>query len=209
MAETNSKHQHRIILEDGVTEAAAVAKAAVHSAANAAYVIHAFQGNVLGDGIDFSSLIEALDSSIEKTSKGDLANLESMLVGQALALQSIFTSLARGAAGQKNMKHYESLLGLALKAQANSRATIQAVVDLKYPRQAVFAKQANISNGPQQVNNHAASHSPRADEVEKSPNKQLEQASHESFRVDAGTAEETVPVDQNVATMGPINRATH
>ena len=44
-------------------------------------------------------------------------------------------------------------LGLALKSQAQSRATISALVDLKYLRQATFVKQANIANGPQQVNN--------------------------------------------------------
>ena len=43
-----------------------------------------------------------------------------------------------------------------MKAQSQSRATISALVDLKYPRQATFVKQANIANGPQQVNNGAA-----------------------------------------------------
>lgn len=38
-------------------------------------------------------------------------------------------------------------------AQAQSRATIQALVELKYPRQVAFVKQAHISHGPQQVNN--------------------------------------------------------
>ena len=54
---------------------------------------------------------------------------------------------------QEYQKNLESFLGLALKAQAQSRATIQAVVELKYPRQVSFVKQANISHGPQQVNN--------------------------------------------------------
>ena len=47
-------------------------------------------------------------------------------------------------------------MGLALKAQAQSRATISALVDLKHPRQATFVKQANIAHGPQQVNNGGA-----------------------------------------------------
>ena len=54
------------------------------------------------------------------------------------------------------MRHYGAFLGLALKAQAQSRATISALVDLKYPRQATFVKQANIAHGPQQVNNGGA-----------------------------------------------------
>jgi hypothetical protein len=41
-----------------------------------------------------------------------------MLVSQATALQTIFTSLARRAAVQEQLRHYEAFLGLALKAQA-------------------------------------------------------------------------------------------
>jgi hypothetical protein len=82
--------------------------------------------------------------------------LEAMLINQATALQTIFTSLARRAQDQQYQKNLEAFLGLALKAQAQSRATISALVDLKYPRQATFVKQANIANGPQQVNNGTA-----------------------------------------------------
>ena len=78
-----------------------------------------------------------------------------MLISQATALQTIFTSLARKAHSQTYQKHYEAFLGLALKAQAQSRATITALVDLKYPRQATYVKQANIAHGAQQVNNGA------------------------------------------------------
>lgn len=41
----------------------------------------------------------------------------------------------------------------SLKTQALSRATISALVGLNFPRQAMFVKQANIAQGPQQVNN--------------------------------------------------------
>ena len=79
-----------------------------------------------------------------------------MLISQATALQTIFTSLARRASTQDRLPQYQTFLGLALKAQAQSRATISALVDLKYPRQAPFVKQANIAHGPQQVNNGVA-----------------------------------------------------
>jgi hypothetical protein len=42
---------------------------------------------------------------------------------------------------------------LALKAQNQSRATLQALVQLKQPSQITFVKQANIAQGHQQVNN--------------------------------------------------------
>ena len=87
---------------------------------------------------------------------GDLSTLEAMLLSQATALQTMFASLARRAATQEHLRQYETFMGLALKAQAQSRATITALVDLKYPRQATFVKQANIAHGPQQINNGAA-----------------------------------------------------
>ena len=78
-------------------------------------------------------------------------------MSQATALQTIFNSLARRASTQERLPQYQTFLGLASKAQAQSRATISALVDVKYPRQATYVKQATIANGPQQVNNGVAS----------------------------------------------------
>ena len=128
---------------------------AVRPSINGASVIHAYQGNVMGKDVDMNVLIEQLRNTFTEVKGGELHTLEAMLISQATALQTIFTSLARRAQTQEYQKHLESFLGLALKAQAQSRATISALVDLKYPRQATFVKQANIANGPQQVNNGA------------------------------------------------------
>ena len=149
----------------GQTEAQGVAAAAVMPAVNAAIVMDAYQANIVGSDVNLMALIESLQQSTDKAKAGDLSGLEAMLIGQATALQTIFTSLARRAMIQEYQKNLESFLGLALKAQAQSRATISALVDLKYPRQATFVKQANIANGPQQVNNgqstqYAQAHAP-------------------------------------------------
>jgi len=56
-----------------------------------------------------------------------------------------------------NMSEYinaaEIYLRLALKAQAQCRTTVETLVEMKNPRPVAFVSQANISNGPQQVNN--------------------------------------------------------
>ena len=129
------------------------ARLAVTPSINGASVIHAYQGNVIGKDVDMNVLIEQLRGTFAEVKGGDLHTLEAMLISQATALQTIFTSLARRAQDQQYQKNLEAFLGLALKAQAQSRATISALVDLKFPRQATFVKQANIANGPQQVNN--------------------------------------------------------
>ena len=123
---------------------------------NGAAVIQAYQGNIMGKEADMGVLIEKLRETFTEVKGGDLNTMEAMLVGQATALQTIFTSLARRVQEQSSQRKREAFLGLALKAQAQSRATISALVDLKYPRQATFVKQANIARGPQQVNNGGA-----------------------------------------------------
>src|ERR1700749_2807632 len=88
---------------------------------------------------------------------GNLAGLEEALTPQAVALDAIFNEMARRAA--LNMGEYinaaETYLRLGLKAQAQCRATLQTLFEMKNPQPVAFVKQANIANGPQQVNNGA------------------------------------------------------
>ena len=135
------------------SDAQSIAMAALNPAINAATVVDSYQANIMGKDVDLDAMVETLQSSMDKSKAGDLSELEAMLIGQATALQTIFVSLANRAHHQQYQKHLEGFLGLALKAQAQSRATISALVELKYPRQATFVKQANIAHGPQQVNN--------------------------------------------------------
>lgn len=137
----------------GETAEKAKARASLSPAINAAAAADAYQGNVLGKDADLAEIVDTLHAMMRRANGGDLTDLENMLIGQANALQTMFVSLARRAHAQKFQRHFEGFLALALKCQAQSRATVQAVVDLKYPRQSTFVKQANISNGPQQVNN--------------------------------------------------------
>ena len=193
------------------------ARMALKPSLNGAVVIQTYQGNIMGKEADLNVLIDQLRDTFTEVKGGDLHTLEAMLISQATALQTIFTSLARRAQSQEYQKHLESFLGLALKAQAQSRATISALVDLKYPRQATFVKQANIANGPQQVNNGAAAGGdaeqyaqPRthAGKSEPDQNKLLE-ASHEQpgKRMDTRAAQTAERSYQAVETVATVNRA--
>lgn len=126
---------------------------ALSSELQAAAVMQVFQKNVMGEDVDLEALVKGIIETTNQVKDDDLHRLESMLVSQATSLQSIFTDLARKAQAQTYLKNFETYLGLALKAQAQSRATITALGELKNPRHATFVKQANIANGPQQVNN--------------------------------------------------------
>lgn len=167
------------------------AELALRPAVNAAGVIESYQANIAGKDVDVNALVDGLNASFSTVRDGDLSHLESMLIGQATALQTIFTSLARRAQAQEYQRNLEAFLGLALKAQAQSRATIQAIVELKYPRQVAFVKQANISHGPQQVNNGqgfgtSARTRTHAEENKPEQSKLLEDHSHERTNLDAG-----------------------
>ena len=176
---------------------------------NSACVIQAYQGNILGKDTNINLLVEGLRETFKEAETGDLHTIEAMLIGQATALQTIFTSLACRAANQEQMRHYETFLSLALKAQAQSRATITALVDLKYPKQATFVKQANIANGPQQVNNGAPhSHSPtHASQNQTQQNKLLEDKTHERTHLDTRASSAAKPSYQAVETVVKVHRA--
>jgi hypothetical protein len=192
------------------------AKAALSGSVNSASVIQIFQENIMGKDTDINALIESLQDTCKDVHAGDLKSVETMLVTQAKALQTIFTSLARKAHGQTYQKHYEAFLGLALKAQAQSRATITALVDLKYPRQATYVKQANIAHGAQQVNNGTApqqicdqyAHTPApAKEIENPQNKLLEATNEkQGYRMDARAPQKAKRSHQAVEAVESIYR---
>lgn len=122
---------------------------------NGAAVIHPLQKNLIGADATTDGIYEALSDKLKSLQAGDMTAIESMLLSQAVSLQTIYASLARKAAAQDYLKQYQVHLTLALKAQAQSRATLEALIELKQPRHpATFVRQANIANGPQQVNQH-------------------------------------------------------
>ena len=187
------------------------AQLALQPSVNAAVVIASYQSNVHGKDVDIDELVDGLRTTFVKVKDGNLSNLEAMLIGQATALQSIFTSLARRSQQQEYQKNFESFLGLALKAQAQSRATIQAVVELKYPRQVSFVKQANISHGPQQVNNAPGIENSmrtvaHTEENQTQQSKLLEDDTHGGTYLDTGTTTAAGRSNPALEAVGAIHR---
>jgi len=131
-----------------------------------------------------------------KVQGGDLTKIEEMLLSQAVALEMMFTSLARTAKAQEQLLQYETHMRFALKAQNQSRATLQALIQLKQPSQTTFVKQANIAQGHQQVNNLA----------EKNITPQNELLGAESANLDSGTTPTAEGVNSKVEAMDKINR---
>ena len=104
--------------------------------------------------IDMIHLVKGIKLQVEEVKAGDMSSMEGLLVAQANSLQIMFVSLGRMALNSTQLDQRTAYINLALKAQSQSRATVQALVELKSPKQATFVKQANIANGNQQINNH-------------------------------------------------------
>jgi hypothetical protein len=149
------------------------AKVSLSPATMSAVLSEAFTNQLFPDST-IAEVANALRDKITTIQDGDMKPIEAMLIGQAQALQTMFVSLGRQAASKTSLPQYTAFMNLALKAQAHSRATIQALVELKYPKQATFVKQANIANGHQQINNATSTHAhAHAKAIEHKPNELL------------------------------------
>jgi hypothetical protein len=161
--------------------------------------------------ITATNAADALELTIAEVQSGDLSAMEAMLVSQAVALQAVFTTLAQRAAVQTVRENITATLGLALKAQAQSRATIQAIADIKFPRTTAFVKQTNIAHGAQQVNNGVEP--PREpvlarEENSTMPNKLIAQeVAHGGTILDAGATRPAGRSHHELEPMAVINGA--
>ncbi len=103
--------------------------------------------------LDIDACVKILETAAKKVGEGDFSVIDSFLMSQAVSLDIMFTSMVLRANRCTTIQGMESYMKLALKAQQQSRLTLETLVKNKNPRQTVITKQANISNGPQQVNN--------------------------------------------------------
>jgi hypothetical protein len=160
----------------------------------------------LNGGSSTEALIDELRRKAGAVASGDLSELETMLLSQAVALQAMFTDLARKAHVQTGTNNLQVLTILALKAAAGSRQAIVALAELRLPKAVMFAKQANVTSGPQQINNGVPALDPsRAGESGRRPNELLEVQHGE--RLEPGTQGASGGAHPDLAPVGALDRA--
>lgn len=142
-----------------------------------------------------NEMIDQLKAQSAAIHNDDLSRAESMLIAQAHTLDGLFAKLASHALTSNELGKFERYMKLALKAQSQSRATLQTLGDIKAPKQIAFVKQANIGNQVQVNNNTTA----RARKKQNEPNELLE--AHHGERLDTRTKSKTGRVNQTVATV--------
>ena len=129
-------------------EGQAVARTVLNPAVQGAATLKEY-----GSDLDITGLVQALEAQVDATVGRDLSRCEAMLTAQAHTLDAIFNTLARRAASVQSTKSMDAFLRLALRSQSQCRTTWEAVSAIQNPKVAGFVQQANIANGPQQVNN--------------------------------------------------------
>lgn len=168
--------------------------------------------------VALTEMVASLRATGDAVAGGSLESAERLLAAQAVSLNAIYGELARRAA--MNMGEYldatDRYLRLALKAQAQCRATLETLAAIKNPP-VVFAKQANIANGPQQVNNGPApgfpnntrtrAHAHGITGIEQS--ELLEGGQHGGTFMDAGATRTTAAGHPALETVEAVNRAAH
>lgn len=156
--------------------------------------------------IDVTSLQGSIEETVECVNRGDLRRAEGMLMSQALTLNAIFVNLASRAHRTQYLEQVQGNMRLALKAQGQCRATVETLASIKNPP--VFARQANIANGPQQVNNGGVLNTTasRAGIQEAAPNEVLEVGNARLDRLAPSAPGES---HSSVAPLAEINRAAY
>ncbi len=148
---------------------------------------------------DVNALAKTLTQQTDEIAKGNMSRPEAMLMSQAHTLDELFNNLIRRAA--LNMGEYlqasETYFRLALKAQSQCRATLETLSAIKNPP-VIFAKQANISAGHQQINNAVSE--PRTENNKSKQNELLTEIPNATL--DTRRKVEAIPVNSELEALG-------
>ena len=156
-----------------------------------------------GEDLEVSDLVGEMKKAGDEAVAGDLGRVERMLANQMLTLDHLFNNLAQRSGRQDTFKGIEVLMRLALKAQAQARATAETLSVIKNPMP--YIKQANIAHGHQQVNN--GQQATGAGNFQSEPNKLLE-ADH-GERLDIGAQAAASRGNQALEAVGAVHRASN
>jgi hypothetical protein len=186
----------------------AVATVATGAETAAARVIQAAEnGGSLNNLLDVPALAATLRDQAAAVRGGSLGQAETILINQAAALQSLFARLVERGMGSESVPGFEANMRMALRAQAQCRATLETLAEIKNPP-VVYARQANVTTGPQQVNNGLPTNPfPRARDSVPPPDKLLEEI--DGQRLDTGATSAAGGADPHLAAVGAVDGAAH
>ena len=140
-----------------------------------AITLQAYSGG--GKELGVTELLAAMRKAGDETVAGDMGRFERVLTHQFLTLDALFNNLAQRSGRQDSFK-------------GQARATAETLALIKNPMP--YIRQANIANGPQQVNNGSFQNSTRtrasAAKTQTPPNELLEHQHDNTLDIGAQAA---------------------
>ncbi|WAR44290.1 hypothetical protein [Methylomonas rapida] len=183
---------------------AAMARCMLEPETQAGLTIRQWQNPTLPESLGINETIAELKAQSKALKANSMDRAEAMLLSQAQTLESLFHLLATRAQRQEYLTQFEANLKLALKAQNQCRMTLETLSNIKNPP-VVYAKQANIANGPQQINNGLPSTHTAENQNQQN---QLLTVNH-GETLDGGTTGETIGGDQAMEALEKQHRAAN
>ncbi|WJS98376.1 hypothetical protein [Novosphingobium humi] len=148
-------HAMNVVKEKDEKDRIAIAKTLLGPGFRHASALAGLHGKQFGQA-DFmpglGDYADALRDLGDKAVKGDLALASRLLAAQALTLDSIFAETARRMASNmgEHLPAMEIYARIAMKAQTNSRATLEALAKLHAPREQTV-RHVHVNEGGQAV----------------------------------------------------------
>lgn len=139
--------------EEGTPHAKALARVTFDPLARHAILASSFASKAFGNRCaPLVDRLEVLDEELAKAANGNLNLASRILASQAVSLDVLFTEMARRSGN--NMGQYpdaaDRYMRLALKAQSNCRATLEALAKLHQPREQTV-RHVHVNEGGQAV----------------------------------------------------------
>jgi hypothetical protein len=124
------------------------------------------------EALDLGELCDQFVKGLKRFHYGDIRGIENGLLCQARTLDRIFYLFVRRACREGSAEYRDLEFRIAFRAQSHYRANLATLAAIKNPARVAFVSQANIANGPQQVNNARTVRNGSRRKIKNRPNKQ-------------------------------------
>ena len=175
---------------------------------NNAVLVTEFSKSYMGEDVSLTHCMEALRETANALHDNDMKPVETLLMSQALALDTMFAALSRRASAtmDQHLDAADKFMRLALKAQSQCRTTLETLASIKNPQPYIQHNRAQY----QQVNNGVAlpPEAPPARENQKYTNELLD-ALNAPERLDFSATQTTIKSHQDMETVASQHGTQH
>jgi hypothetical protein len=152
-------------------------------------------GNLHGR-LDHGAAMDKLLNSAEKINKGNISEIEEMLITQAKTLDFLFYDAINKLVHLDMINQIEVFSNIAFRAQAQCRKTLATLAEIKHPKRTTFIHKQNNAI---QINN-AVKSSLRKNEISSEVANELLEVKDEQ-RLDTRTTASPITVDSTMETV--------